>query len=133
MRAAEASTHSRRHRVGTPIVLAMFVTLALWSPGAASAQAEWEKLPDMPVEKWEPGTVVLDDKLYFFGGYTEGVRSSKLSHVFDPQENTWTSIQDLPSAISHMNMVLDNRTVLHANYYAKAHNRGYPIVVRYLY
>jgi len=78
---------------------------------AAEDAVEWEKLPDMVVEKWEAGTVVLEDKLYFFGGYTKGVRSSKLSHIFDPIDNSWTPIQDLPSAISHMNMVLDGRTV----------------------
>ena len=55
---------------------AMILTLGLWTPWTASAQVEWEKLPDMPVEKWGPGTVVLDDRLYLFGGYTEGVKSS---------------------------------------------------------
>ena len=90
------------------------VTVGLMIAPCAGAQGEWEKLPDMPVEKWEAGTVVLDDKLYFFGGYTEGVRSSKLSQVFDPKDNSWTRIQDLPSAISHMNTVLDGRTVWYA-------------------
>ena len=99
------------------VVPAMIVTLGLWTPWTASAQGEWEKLPDMPVEKWEPGTVVLDDKLYLFGGYTESVTSSKLSYVFDPRDNSWTQIQDLPSAISHMNMVLDGRTVWFAGGY----------------
>ena len=118
MRAASASTDDGRRRgFGAPVVLIVTLTLRLWSPWTATAQGDWEKLPDMPVGKWEAGTVVLDDKLYFFGGYTAGVRSSKLSHVFDPQENTWTQIQDLPSAISHMNMVLDNRTVWFAGGY----------------
>ena len=84
----------------------MVLTLGLWTPWTASAQGEWEKLPDMPVEKWEPGTVVLDDKLYLFGGYTESVTSSKLSYVFDPRDNSWTQIQDLPSAISHMRRIV---------------------------
>ena len=72
----------------------------------AFAQDQWHQLKDMPVGKWEPGTVVLDDKLYFFGGYTKGVKSSKRCDVFDPGDNSWTRIQDLPSAITHMNMVL---------------------------
>ena len=119
MSAARSATHNGwcRSRGGAAIVPAMILTLGLWTPWTASAQVEWEKLPDMPVEKWEPGTVVLDDRLYLFGGYTEGVKSSKLSHVFDPQENSWTQIQDLPSAISHMNMVLDGRTVWFAGGY----------------
>jgi N-acetylneuraminic acid mutarotase len=78
---------------------------------------EWTKLPDMPVEKWEPGTVVLDGKLYLFGGYTSGVVSSKISNVYDPADGSWTRIQDLPSAITHMNMVLDGRTVWFAGGY----------------
>ena len=75
MNAARSATHNGccRSRGGAPIVPAMILTLGLWTPWTASAQVEWEKLPDMPVEKWEPGTVVLDDKLYLFGGYTEGV------------------------------------------------------------
>ena len=71
----------------------------------------WQALPDMPVGKWEPGTIVLEDKLYIFGGYTEGVVSSKRSEIFDPSDNSWTSIQELPSAITHMNMVLVGSTV----------------------
>ncbi|MCH7672088.1 MAG: hypothetical protein IIB72_07975 [Proteobacteria bacterium] len=77
----------------------------------AQDEGAWQVLPDMPLGKWEPGTVVLDHKLFVFGGYTLGVVSSKRSEVFDPSDNSWTRIQDLPSAITHMNMVLDGRTV----------------------
>jgi N-acetylneuraminic acid mutarotase len=90
-------------------ILAAQVTLGLCVAGAAFAQDQWRQLQDMPLGKWEAGTVVLDDKLYFFGGYTKGVKSSKRCDVFDPKENSWTRIQDLPSAITHMNMVLDGR------------------------
>ena len=83
---------------------------------------EWTKLPDMPVEKWEPGTVVLDGKLYLFGGYTSGVVSSKISNVYDPADGSWTRIQELPSAITHMNMVLDGRTVWFAGGYKDGYN-----------
>ncbi len=84
----------------------------LWtSLGLAQSPDSWQVLPDMPVGKWEPGVVVLDDKLYVFGGYTDGVVSSKRSEIFDPSDNSWTLIQELPSAITHMNMVLDGRTV----------------------
>ena len=101
----------------TAASITLFLTLGLSGLWPADAQDEWEKLPDMPVEKWEPGTVVLDDKLYLFGGYIEGVKSSKLSHVFDPHANSWARIQDLPSAITHMNMVLDGRTIWFAGGY----------------
>ncbi len=94
----------------SPYLEPLVVALALTLPIAATAQ-DWEQLPDMPIEKWEPGTVVLDGKLYLFGGYTEGVISSKIANVYDPADGSWTPLQQLPSAITHMNMVLDGRTV----------------------
>ena len=78
---------------------------------SATAELDWKELPDMPVGKWEAGTTVLDKKLYVMGGYSEGVKSTKISHVFDPSDSSWTKIQDMPSAISHMNLVLDGRTI----------------------
>ncbi|HIA47702.1 MAG TPA: hypothetical protein EYN96_06965 [Candidatus Hydrogenedentes bacterium] len=92
-------------------ILAVLIGIAVTASKNANAQDEWKKLPDMVVEKWEAGTIVLDDKLYFLGGYTQGVKSSKLSHIFDPKDGSWTPIQDLPSAISHINLVLDGRTI----------------------
>ncbi len=93
----------------------IFGVVVLWvfwaNISLAQGPGTWRALPDMPVGKWEPGTVVLDEKIYVFGGYTEGVVSSKRSEVFDPSDNSWTLIQELPSAITHMNMVLDGRTV----------------------
>ncbi|MDA0791636.1 MAG: hypothetical protein O2780_19545 [Proteobacteria bacterium] len=74
----------------------------------------WQQIGDMPVEKWEAATFVLDDKLYILGGYGAGVRTSRVAHIFDPADQSWTRIQDLPSAISHINPVLDGRVVWYA-------------------
>ena len=71
----------------------------------------WQELPDMPVEKWEAATLIVDDKMFVLGGYGAGVRTSKVCHIFDPADNSWTRIQDLPSAISHVNPVLDGRKI----------------------
>ena len=120
MTAIPAPTHTGLVPRSSGLTLALVMALALatiqpWS--VAARELEWRKLPDMPVGKWEAGTVVLDDKLYFFGGYTQGVKSSKRSEIFDPKDNSWTPIQELPSAITHMNMVLDGRTVWFAGGY----------------
>jgi N-acetylneuraminic acid mutarotase len=109
---APTPNNPRGRRAKAIAVLTMIATCTAIVPWCATAEdLAWKKLPDMPVGKWEAGTVMLDDKLYFFGGYTQGVRSSKRSDVFDPKDGSWARIQDLPSAISHMNMVLDGRTV----------------------
>lgn len=68
-------------------------------------QVTWERLPDMPVAKWEPASLKLDDKLYVLGGYENYICSSKRVDVFDPLEGTWTRLQDMPSALSHVNLV----------------------------
>ena len=92
----------------------------------AQNSMDWQALPNMPAGKWEPGVVILDDKLYLFGGYTEGVVSSKRSEYFDPEDGSWTLIQELPSAITHMNMVLDGRTVWFAGGFKDGY-RGHTI------
>ena len=122
---------SKAHRRARWALLSTFASgtlMALLWGGSVLAQdsGEWQVLPDMPVGKWEPGTVVLDDKLYIFGGYTSGVVSSKRSEIFDPADNSWTSIQDLPSAITHMNTVLDDRTVWFAGGFKDGY-RGHAI------
>ena len=70
-------------------------------------EANWERLADMPIGKWEPASIVLDDKLYVLGGYESGIKSGKNLHVFDPGAavgGVWTKLQDLPSSITHVNL-----------------------------
>ena len=72
-------------------------------------QAQWKRLADMLVPKWEPASIVLDDKMYVHGGYENGIVSGKNLHVFDPEGAThgsWKKLQDLPSSISHVNLCL---------------------------
>jgi len=108
-------------------VISLFATMILFNTTVYSQNdSEWRELPDMPVGKWEPGTVVLDEKLYVFGGYTFGVVSSKRAETFDPQDGSWTLIQELPSAITHMNTVLDGRTVWFAGGFKDGY-RGHAI------
>lgn len=72
---------------------------------------DWQSLPDMPIDKWEAATFVLDNKIWILGGYTTHVHTSRSCHTFDPTTLEWTRIQDLPSAISHVNAVVDNRRI----------------------
>lgn len=86
---------------------------------------DWQQLPDMPEGKWEPSSIVIDDKLYVVGGYIgvirESLRGSKSVHVFDPKDLSWTQIQDLPSAISHIDVVLDGRMLWYAGGFKDAY------------
>lgn len=68
-------------------------------------EVNWEALPDMPVGKWEPASLVLDDKLYVLGGYEDGIMSSRRLDLFDPADGSWTQLQNLPSKVGHVNLV----------------------------
>ncbi len=92
-------------------VLLVAVATTLGPSSIVAAELAWRELPDMPAGKWEAATALVDGKLYLFGGYTEGVRSSKRSDVFNPRDGSWARIQDMPSAVSHLNAVIDGRTV----------------------
>ena len=54
-------------------------------------EVSWDQLPDMPVGKWEPASLVLNDKLYVLGGYENHVVSSRRVDVFDPADGSWTN------------------------------------------
>lgn len=71
-------------------------------------ESGWQRLADMPVAKWEPASLVVGGKLYVLGGYESGIVSSKRAHSFDPVTGAWEKMQDLPSAISHVNLVPDD-------------------------
>lgn len=123
-------SHARLPQLWRPLLTSL-LTLALSvaasiDPAIALAQENavslWRELPNMPVARWEAGTVALDGKLYVFGGYTVGTRSSKRADVFDPADNSWHTLADLPSAITHMNAVLDGRSV----WIAGGFKDGYP-------
>ena len=85
--------------------------LLLGASSLAAQDLAWRELPDMPAGKWEAATTVVDGKFYLFAGYQGAVRSSKRVDVFDPADGSWTRIQDMPSAVTHLNAVLDRRTV----------------------
>ena len=74
---------------------------------AATIADGWSRLNDMPVGKWEPATTVIDGQLYVFGGYEDNIASGKRADIYDPATDVWTEMQRLPSAISHVNLVLD--------------------------
>ncbi|HAK51466.1 MAG TPA: hypothetical protein DCM54_06125 [Gammaproteobacteria bacterium] len=71
----------------------------------AAQSLDWRQLDDMPVGKWEPASLVMDGKLVVLGGYEDNVMSSKRVDIFDPADGSWTQLQDLPSALSHVNLV----------------------------
>jgi N-acetylneuraminic acid mutarotase len=99
------------------LALAILLTASVCLPALAAEETAWQQLPDMPVGKWEPASVMVDDKLYLFGGYKKNkpsVKSTKSVFVFDPKDTSWSQLQDMPSSLTHFNLVLDGRKIWYA-------------------
>ncbi len=98
-------------------ILFVFVLVSV-----CAAQNPWQPLADMPVPRWEAGTVVIDDELYLFGGYLPGPKSVNRADVYNPAKKTWRVLAELPSGITHINAVRDGRSV----WLAGGFKDGYP-------
>jgi len=109
-------------------VLTFVVAAMMGMPCMARDESRnsWKRLPDMAVPRWEAGTVVFENKLYVFGGYKMPTKACKRAGAFDPKDNSWTKLKDLPSAITHINMVLDGRSVWFAGGFKDGY-KGYAI------
>lgn len=105
----------------TLLVPGLFASLFV-SETLPAREQSWQPLAPMLGERFEHACALIGDTFYVFGGYGEGVKSSKHVQAFDLAKNTWRRLQDMPSAITHMNAVVDGRTV----WIAGGFKDGYP-------
>lgn len=81
--------------------------------GVASAQdASWDTHSDCPQPRFEGPSLVIDGQLYAFGGFRNAATqvTTKVD-VYDPVLDAWTGSGDLPTAVTHFGVELDDRTV----------------------
>ncbi len=74
------------------------------TPGGDTAfSIEWTEVADAPLTRFEGQSAVVRDKLYVFGGYTDGsvMPKSFEADVYDPASNTWERLPDMPRPITH--------------------------------
>lgn len=67
----------------------------------------WVSKANAPVGRAETQGVVINNKLYVFGGYNGNLIAMTRSDVYDPATNTWTRIADMPEALTHVPVVTD--------------------------
>jgi len=88
----------------------------------------WSSATPAPLKRQEGmGATAADGKLYLFGGYfgDPGWTPTKRADVYDPATDTWSSLPDLPVALSHAAVVADGRTLyLAGGYPAEADGSG---------
>ena len=69
--------HGFRSRWFVLATLMVTAIATLGTPSIVAGELAWRELPEMPVGKWEAATALIEGKLFLFGGYARGVRSSR--------------------------------------------------------
>lgn len=91
-------------------VLALFTL-----PTAASAQGQspclWQVAADNPTARLEAPAVVVGNRIVVFGGFRAGLIAETSVDAYDPASDTWSSLADMPAAITHAGFARDKREV----------------------
>lgn len=85
-------------------------TSAFYDP----AYNNWTMIKDMPIYRASMGTVALGGKIYAMGGYVGkmgGYSIGKSAVVYDPGNNTWSLIADMPIERSSMGTAALNNKI----------------------
>ncbi|CAM6084355.1 unnamed protein product [Calypogeia fissa] len=82
----------------------------------------WKECASMKEPRQEFGCGILDGKIYVFGGFY-GIEPVSGSEVYDPKQNTWTSIMPMSSErFAHLVGVMGDEFLLHTG---KVDRAGY--------
>ena len=79
-------------------------------------------LTSNPIPNTSSGSAVLNNKIYIFGGSQHGVYSSEL-YEFDPINNVWTQLPDMPEAKQTEGEVVDGILYVFGGYNGSVSNR----------
>lgn len=87
----------------------------------ATTAAGWVRLANVPTPRSEMSAAVIDGLIYVPGGYTRAVTGEFVTEavveVYDPAEDEWSRIADLPEGRNHpMTASLDGRLYVFGGY-----------------
>lgn len=71
----------------------------------------WQLGKPLPVARLESAGIVIGEKLYVFGGFCFRLKASTRVDVYDPSQDSWTRLADMPTPVTHVSAVLDDRFV----------------------
>ena len=89
-------------------------------PSGLDQPLTWQTLARAPIALAEAQSVVVNAKLYVFGGYnvtTPDYQPTSASEVFDPSTNMWSALAPMPAAETHMAVATDGRFIYVAGGY----------------
>jgi Kelch motif protein len=87
----------------------------------AWAALEWKMAAPSPFKRVESPTVVVNDKLYLFAGFTEELQASKQVDIFDPASDSWSRKKDMPTGLTHLNFAIEGKAIWFAGGFKGKH------------
>ena len=110
------------------IVALLAVGFVFLSTQTAEAQTSediaWVRFASQPRPNAEAQSVVLNGRLYSFGGFAPCCTPTRRSYSYDPKEDVWKSIADLPKGLTHAGVTTDGRYVYIAGGYVERPGGG---------
>ncbi|MEN9067635.1 Kelch repeat-containing protein [Bacillus altitudinis] len=79
------------------VLLTIFMMVTIHPLKAHAAETNgWTKRADLPEERLHSSSVVVDGKIFVFGGSSQKSHSNKNTYMYDPYKNEWSSKTDMP-------------------------------------
>lgn len=75
--------------------------LAILPCAGFGAGSSWIDLPSMPSAQCEAATVVVNDKLYLLGGWSDQTSPFALVQIYDGKSKSWSQGTPLPEPVHH--------------------------------
>ncbi len=66
---------------------------------------EWETLSDSSLPRLESQSIVVNNLLYVFSGFTNGLKITGLTESYDAFLDEWTTLAPMPTPVTHMGIV----------------------------
>jgi len=81
----------------------------------ATSLFTWNSAAPSPIARFESQRVVVNGKLYVFGGYANSdLQATRRSDVYDPATDSWTQLADMPEPITHAGQAVNGNTIYFA-------------------
>lgn len=106
--------------LGFLVVIATIAFASFSVHSATFPKIVWTTVAPSPIVRHEANGALVADKIYVFGGYTDDDTwaPKARSDVYDPVQNTWTRIADMPNpACTHVGTQVIGRDVYFAGGY----------------
>lgn len=92
--------------------------IAAVSASPSFRNIQWNTVAPSPIARTEAQGAVVNGKLYLFGGYINTTYTpTRRADVYDPTNNTWTQITDLPKGLTHSGTAVDGTHIYLAGGY----------------